>query len=36
VIELLAEQTLADLQAAIQQALGWDNDHAYTFFNERR
>ncbi len=32
VIELLAEQTLADLQVAIQQALGWDNDHAYTFF----
>jgi hypothetical protein len=32
VIEIKAEQTLADLQAAIQQSIGWDNDHAYTFY----
>jgi hypothetical protein len=32
VIEIRPEQTLADLQAAIQQSIGWDNDHLYTFY----
>jgi hypothetical protein len=32
VIEIRSEQTLADLQAAIQQSIGWDNDHLYTFY----
>jgi hypothetical protein len=32
VIEIQSEQTLADLQAAIQQSIGWDNDHLYTFY----
>jgi hypothetical protein len=31
-IEIRSEQTLADLQAAIQQSIGWDNDHLYTFY----
>jgi hypothetical protein len=32
VIEIRSEQTLADLQTAIQQSIGWDNDHLYTFY----
>ncbi len=32
VIEIQSEQTLADLQAAIQQSIGWNNDHLYTFY----
>jgi hypothetical protein len=32
VIEIQSKQTLADLQVAIQQSIGWDNDHLYTFY----
>jgi len=32
VIGIRSEQTLADLQAAIQQSIDWDNDHLYTFY----
>lgn len=31
-IELLSEQTLFHLQWAIQESLGWDNDHDYAFY----
>lgn len=31
-VELRAEDTLADLNDAIQDALGWDNDHLYSFY----
>ena len=30
-MELLGEQTLDDLHAAIQAAFGWDDDHLYLF-----
>ena len=31
-IDMLSEQTLFDLQWAIQESLGWDNDHEYAFY----
>jgi hypothetical protein len=31
-IETRSEQTLEDLHLAIQAALGWDNDHLYSFY----
>jgi plasmid stability protein len=31
-IEVRSEQTLDDLQRAIQHAIDWDNDHLYSFF----
>jgi hypothetical protein len=31
-IELRSEQTLADLNNAVQYALDWDNDHLYSFY----
>jgi len=36
VIELRSEQTLEDLHLAIQGAIGWDNDHLYSFFMNGR
>ena len=32
VIEMLDDQTLADLHEGIQDAFGWDRDHLYAFF----
>lgn len=31
-IELKTNNTLVDLNDAIQDAIGWDNDHLYSFF----
>lgn len=31
-IELRSEQTLVDLNNAFQWAIGWDNDHLYSFY----
>ena len=35
-IELKAEQTLEDLHDAIQDILGWDDDHLYSFFMDNK
>ena len=35
-IELKAKQTLEDLHNAIQDALGWDDDHLYSFFMDNK
>nr|HMQ29247.1 plasmid pRiA4b ORF-3 family protein [Chloroflexaceae bacterium] len=35
-IEIADDQNLEDLHLAIQQALGWDDDHLYSFFMGRR
>ncbi|MEK6816467.1 MAG: plasmid pRiA4b ORF-3 family protein, partial [Nanoarchaeota archaeon] len=35
-IELRAADSLEDLHNAIQQAMGWDNDHLYSFFMDNK
>lgn len=35
-IEIANDQHLSDLHMAIQQALGWDNDHLYSFYMGKR
>jgi hypothetical protein len=35
-IEIAADQNLEDLHLAIQKALGWDDDHLYSFYTGRR
>ena len=35
-IELKETETLEDLHDAIQDALGWDNDHLYSFFMDNQ
>ena len=35
-IELKAEQTLEDLHDLIQDALGWDDNHLYSFFMDNK
>ena len=35
-IELKAEQTLENLHDSIQDALGWDDDHLYSFFMDNK
>lgn len=36
VLELLPEHTLHDLHNLIQAAFGWDDDHPYAFFMDRK
>jgi hypothetical protein len=35
-IEIADDQYLSDLHLAIQRALGWDNDHLYSFYTGKR
>lgn len=35
-IEIADDQYLSDLHVAIQRALGWDNDHLYSFYTGKR
>jgi len=35
-IEMKASQTLEELHEAIQSAIGWDNDHLYSFFIDNK